>query len=194
MTYILGYAAHCWELFGLRSWLPAFFAFSLALNAQEGGFWLGAAALAAWVNLIGPAASILGNEAAVRHGRRRVILSTMFLSGGLSCLVGFLAGLPIALVFVLTTLYFLCVMGDSAALTAGLVAAADPGRKGASMALHSLFGFGAGFIAPLAFGLVIDLAGGQDRTFAWGLAFASLGIWSLLNVVFNPWRGEGENP
>lgn len=194
MTYILGYAAHCWELFGLRSWLPAFFAFSLALNAREGGFWLGAAALAAWVNLIGPAASIFGNEAAIRHGRRRVILITMFFSGGLSCLVGFLAGLPIALVFVLTTLYFLCVMGDSAALTAGLVAAAEPGRKGASMALHSLFGFGAGFIAPLAFGLVIDLAGGRGQTIAWGLAFASLGVWSLLNVVVTLWRGEGKNP
>ncbi|WP_305041260.1 MFS transporter [Geoalkalibacter sp.] len=182
MGYILGYAAHCWELFGLRSWLPAFFAFSLGLSATQGGFWFGAAALAAWVNLIGPLASIFGNEVAVRRGRKPVVLATMAASGTLACLVGFSAPLPMLIVFPLVTLYFLLVMGDSAALTAGLVAAAEPGRKGAAMALHSLMGFGAGFLAPLAFGLVLDLAGGNESVTAWGLAYAALGVWSLLAV------------
>ncbi len=187
MGYILGYAAHCWELFGLRSWMPAFFAFSLGLGAAAGdgaGFLFGAAALAAWINLLGPVASILGNEVAVKRGRRRTVLTMMSLSGGVACIVGFSAPLPIVIVFVLMTLYFLLVMGDSAALTAGLVAAAEPGRKGASMALHSLFGFGAGFAAPLAFGAILDLAGGNERVSAWGLAFISLGIWSLFAAFF----------
>ncbi|WP_305046588.1 MFS transporter [Geoalkalibacter sp.] len=183
MGYILGYAAHCWELFGLRSWMPAFFAFSLGLSATQGGFWFGAAALAAWVNLIGPLASILGNEVAVRRGRKPVVLTTMAASGILACLVGFSAPLPMIIVFLLVTLYFLLVMGDSAALTAGLVAAAEPGRKGAAMALHSLMGFGAGFLAPLAFGLVLDLAGGNESVTAWGLAYAALGFWSLAAVA-----------
>jgi MFS family permease len=103
-------------------------------------------------------------------------------SGLLACLVGFSAPLPIILVFILTTLYFLCVMGDSAALTAGMVAASEPGRKGAAMALHSLMGFGAGFLAPLAFGSVLDAAGGNESVTAWGLAFAALGVWSLVAV------------
>ena len=183
MGYILGYAAHCWELFGLRSWLPAFFAFSLGLTATKGGFWLSAAALAAWINLIGPVASISGNEFAVRWGRRPVVLAVMAASGVLACLVGFSAGLPILVVFLLMSCYFLLVMGDSAALTAGMVAAAEPGRKGAAMALHSLMGFGAGFLSPLAFGLVLDLAGGNQSVMAWGFAYAALGIWSLLGVA-----------
>jgi MFS family permease len=183
MGYVLGYAAHCWELFGLRSWLPAFFAFSLGLGTSQGSIWFGAAALAAWINLIGPLASIFGNEAAVRRGRRNIILTTMTGSGILACLVGFSAPLPIVLVFALTAVYFLFIMGDSAALTAGLVAAVPPERRGAAMALHSLMGFGAGFLAPLAFGLVLDLAGGSDRVRAWGLAFAGLGFWSLVTVL-----------
>ncbi|KIH76516.1 Nitrate/nitrite transporter NarK [Geoalkalibacter ferrihydriticus] len=183
MSYIFGYAAHCWELFGLRSWMPAFFAFSMGLTATQGGFWFGAAALAAWVNMIGPLASILGNEVAVKKGRRRLVLSTMAGSGVLACLVGFSAPLPLIIVFTLMTIYFLFVMGDSAALTAGLVAAAEPGRKGAAMALHSLMGFGAGFLAPLAFGLVLDLAGGNESVTAWGLAYVALGFWSLFAVV-----------
>jgi MFS family permease len=184
MGYILGYAAHCWELFGLRSWMPAFFAFSLGLAAANSGSILGAAALAAWINLLGPVASIMGNEVAVKRGRRKLILASMAGSGTLACLVGFSAPLPIALVFSLMAAYFLLVMGDSASLTAGLVAAADPGRKGAAMALHSLFGFGAGFTAPLAFGAVLDLTGGSERVSAWGLAFVSLGIWSLVAAFF----------
>ena len=79
-------------------------------------------------------------------------------------------------------------MGDSAALTAGLVAAAEPGRKGVSMALHSLMGFGAGFLAPLAFGLVLDVAGGDETVSAWGFAFATLGAWSLLAVAVSVLR------
>jgi MFS family permease len=183
MGYILGYTAHCWELFGLRSWMPAFFAFSLGLGMSHGGFWLGASALAAWINMIGPVASIFGNELAVRRGRKPVILSVMAASGILACLVGFSAPLPVIVVFILMAIYFLLVMGDSAALTAGLVAAAEPGRKGVSMALHSLMGFGAGFLAPLAFGLVLDAAGGDERVSAWGFAFATLGVWSLLAVA-----------
>jgi nitrate/nitrite transporter NarK len=102
----------------------------------------------------------------------------------MACLVGFSAALPIIVVFILMTLYFLLVMGDSAAITAGLVAAAEPGRKGVAMALHSLMGFSAGFFAPLAFGMVLDMAGGNESVTAWGFAYAALGAWSLVGVAF----------
>ncbi len=184
MRYILGYAAHCWELFGLRSWMPAFFAFSLGLTATRSNSLVNAAALAAWVNLLGPVASILGNEMAVRRGRPAVVLATMAASGVLAWVVGFSAPLPILLVFTLMIVYFLLVMADSAALTAGLIAAADPARRGATMAMHSFLGFGAGFLAPLAFGAVLDLAGGNERVPAWGIAFGALGAWCLVGAFF----------
>lgn len=183
MGYILGYAAHCWELFGLRSWLPAFFAFAIGLSASIHGSLFGAAALAAWINLLGPVASILGNEVAVRGNRRKAVLAVMAASGVMSWVVGFSAPLPLAVVFLLVAVYFILVMGDSAALTAGLVAAAEPGRRGVTMALHSLLGFGAGLTAPLFFGVVLDLAGGDSRVSAWGLAFGSLGTWGVIGAL-----------
>jgi MFS family permease len=67
----------------------------------------------------------------------------------------------------LLTVYFVCIMGDSAALTAGLVAAAPPNQRGAAMAVYSFMGFGAG-IAPLVFGAVLDVAGGKADASAWG--------------------------
>ena len=40
--------------------------------------------------------------------------------------------------------------------------------------------FSTGFLAPLAFGLMLDLAGGARSTLAWGLAFLLLALGPLL--------------
>jgi hypothetical protein len=90
--------------------------------------------------------------------------------------IGFTASLPYGWVVVLAVAYATLMHADSAALTTGTVLAAEPGRRGATLAMHSLCGFGAGFLGPLAIGVVLDLAGGTGSVFAWGLAFASLGV------------------
>lgn len=48
------------------------------------------------------------------------------------------------------------------------------------MAVNSLVGFSAALLAPLVFGVVLDLAGGNQNQLAWGLAFASIGIFGAL--------------
>lgn len=171
--FVAAYGAHCWELFGVRSWITAFFAFAAGL--RPGAAWAPATAAAA-INLLGPLASILGNEVAGRMGRVRHVITVMVSSITLACVVGFSAPLPWAILFGVSAIYFLTVMADSAALTAGVVAASDPAERGATMAVYSLVGFSAGFVAPLAFGAVLDAAGGQSRVLAWGLAFAGLAV------------------
>jgi MFS family permease len=78
-------------------------------------------------------------------------------------------------------------MSDSAALTAGVVAAAAPHQRGATMALHSLLGFGAGFVAPVIFGVVLDLLGGEVSGLAWGGAFASLALGYVIALPMLWW-------
>jgi MFS family permease len=173
--YIFGYTVHCWELFGSRSWMVAYFVFSQSLT--PGGLWPWSPVLiAAIANLFGPGASVLGNELAMRYGRNRVVPVIMVCSGLCTCLFGVLSGLPwyviVSLSFVMLSLH----MGDSSALTTGMVANSDPTMRGASMALHSMLGFGAGFVAPLAFGSVLDACGGNASPGAWMLAYASLGV------------------
>ena len=170
--FVAAYGAHCWELFGVRAWITAFFAF--AATARPGAAGWSPATAAAAINLLGPLASILGNEVAGRMGRVRHVTTVMASSIALACMVGFAAPLPWALLFGAAAIYFLTVMADSATLTAGVVASSDPAERGATMAVYSLAGFGAGFLAPLAFGFVLDAAGGQGRGLAWGLAFAGL--------------------
>jgi len=174
MAFALGYAVHCWELFGSRSWLVAFLA---SAEAAGGGAWpLGPIAITAIANTVSPLASVLGNELAMRSGRARVIRAAMMASGVLTCALGFLVGLPWYVLLLLVVLHMILVMSDSSALTAGLVQASDPATRGSAMALHSTLGFGAGFIAPLAFGAAYDAAAGGAAAVAWGAAFVTLGI------------------
>jgi MFS family permease len=191
--FIFGYAVHCWELFGLRSWMVAFIVFAYGLHAPSAAP-LSPTAAAAAINLFGIPVSILGNEAAGRFGRQRTIAWVMAASGCFSWLAGFSAEWVWWVMLPLLGLYFIAIMSDSAALTAGLVAATPLNRRGSAMALYSFMGFGAGFVAPLVFGAVLDVAGGKDHAAAWGLAFGSLGIGclvaSLVSFVGGSTRGR----
>ncbi|MFO7708288.1 MAG: MFS transporter [Desulfobacterales bacterium] len=182
--FVLGYAVHCWELFGLRSWMVAFILFAYGLQ-PSGPAPISATAAAALINMFGIPVSILGNEAAGRLGRQRYIPWVMGASGGLAWLVGLTSGEVWWVVLTLVGLYFIAVMSDSAALTAGLVAAAPVDRRGSAMALYSFSGFGAGFVAPLVFGVVLDLAGGNQNPFAWTIAFGSLGLGCLVTSLLS---------
>ncbi len=44
------------------------------------------------------------------------------------------------------------------------------------MALYSFAGFTAALLGPLIFGVVLDVAGGNRSTLAWGLAFGAIGV------------------
>jgi MFS family permease len=135
------------------------------------------------VNALGPVMSVCGNELALRFGRERMIFLFMGASGTLACVLGFTAPWPWLFVILLMCLHYGCMLGDSGALTSGVIATTPPEQRGATMAVYSLAGFTAAFLAPLIFGVVLDLAGGNQNTMAWGLAFASIGIFGALAPV-----------
>ncbi|OLE18152.1 MAG: hypothetical protein AUG50_06915 [Betaproteobacteria bacterium 13_1_20CM_3_63_8] len=176
--YTLGYAAHCLELFGSRAWMVAFLAFSSRLHAEATFPWQ-LPAIAAVVNLAAVPASIVGNEVALRIGRRRWIVIAMAASGSCGIVLGLAAPWHWAAVLALLTVYSMLVMAESATLTAGLVAAA-PGRlRGAAMGLYSLAGFGGGMLGPVLYGAALDAAGGGRTVAAWAIAYAAIGAGCL---------------
>jgi MFS family permease len=191
--YTLGYMAHCLELFGSRAWMVAFLAFSASLHSGATFPWP-AAAIAAVVNLLAVPASILGNEVALRIGRRRWILVVMAASGTCGMLLGGSAPWHWALVLALLIGYSMLVMAESGTLTAGLVAAAPADLRGAAMGLYSLVGFGGGLLGPVVFGAALDVAGGSQSGFAWIAAYAAIGAGCLAapfvaRIGSNPTKG-----
>ncbi|MDX1576659.1 MAG: MFS transporter, partial [Kiloniellales bacterium] len=184
MAYVLAYCAHNWELFALRSWLVAFLVFAQAQHeaGAPGALW-SATVVAAVVNLVGLPSSVLANELTRRFGRRGVVVAVMSSSALLASLLGFLTGLPIPLLVAICFIYGVTVTADSASITAGVVAHAAPGARGATMAVHSFIGFAGAFVGPIVFGGVLDLAGGGAVPLSWGLAFLSSGLAVALGPV-----------
>jgi MFS family permease len=184
-SFVLGYAAHCWELFGLRSWMVACFAYVASRDPSGLPWnWTGPA-LASTINLLGPVASILGNEAAAGR-RRRTVVGIMVASGSMALMAGVGVRLPAMVAVVLIAVYFLAIMSDSAALTAGLIEASESAARGAAMAVHSFAGFAAGLGAPVVVGLALDLAGGEASPAGWMAGFATLAAvsWAGAAAVF----------
>ena len=176
--YTLGYTAHCLELFGSRAWMVAFLAFSASLHAEPSFPW-SAAAIAAVVNLLAVPASILGNEVALRIGRRRWILLVMAASGASGIVLGLGAPWPWAVVLGMLVVYSMLVMAESGTLTAGLVAATPAELRGAAMGLYSLAGFAGGMLGPVVFGAALDAAGGAKSLGAWVAGYAAIGAGCL---------------
>ena len=176
--YTLGYAAHCLELFGSRGWMVAFLAYSATLHSGASFPWR-FAVIAAVVNLVAVPASILGNEIALHIGRRRWILMVMTASGACGIALALVAPWHWAAVLALLVVYSMLVMGESGTLTAGLVAAAPAGLRGAAMGLYSLTGFAGGMLGPVVFGAALDAAGGERSPAAWAAGYAAIGAGCL---------------
>src|SRR4029079_13202968 len=111
LGYIFGYGAHCFELYGMRTWLVSFWTFVTARNA--GDVLLGPIAISVLVTVLWLPASVLGNEASIRFGRHRAITIVMFASAAVALAIGFGATLSPLVLLPLVLLYGLTVPGDS---------------------------------------------------------------------------------
>jgi len=184
MLLIKGYSFHNWELQGVRSWMPAFFFACLALRGVDK---LHAAGIGAYItagfHLTALTASYSMGLLSDRMGRGRVLIALSGLSAICSFVLGWTAAWPLLPVIALGLIYAFTTLGDSPVLSAALTEAVEPSYLGAAFGLRSLIGFGAGAIAPLAFGLVLDWSNpgslGSGAYASWGWAFSSLGVAGL---------------
>src|SRR5438034_1317825 len=136
LAYSIAYCVHTWEMSALRGWVVTFLTF---VAAQTSSAWtpLAPATVASVMGLVGVWASVWGNELSIRFGRRRFILGTMLISAAFAAVIGFSAALPYAGAAALVLLYAMLIWSDSSSLTAGSAGSAEPGRRGATLALHS---------------------------------------------------------
>ena len=185
LAYSLAYCVHTWEMSALRAWVVAFLTF-VAVQPSSGWMLAAPAAVASVMGLLGVWASVWGNELSIRFGRRRFIVATMLASAAMAGVVGFSAALPYAAAVALILVYAMLIWSDSSSLTAGSAGSAEPGRRGATLAVHSTLGYAGGFVGPIALGATLDLLGGAS-VIAWGVAFAHVTVAVLLGLLALVW-------
>ena len=180
MAYAVAYCIHTLEMNALRGWGVAFLAY-VAASTNTISLFSPTTVLTA-LGVIGTFASVFGNEAAIRWGRVKLITLAMLASAAVSSAIGFAGTLSYTLAVVLLLIYGFVVWLDSSSLTAGAAGTAEPSRRGATLAVHSMLGYSGGFIGPLMIGYTLDLGGGMSRM-AWGVSFGLVAVLMLLALV-----------
>jgi len=182
MRLMLGYTFHSWELLGMWAWTPAFVAAALAVAglADVQTVARGAYITAAF-HVKGLLASSTMGRLSDRLGRRSVLVALAASSTVCSFLFGWLIGWPAALILVVGAVYGFTALGDSPVLSTAFTEAVSPAYLGSGLALRSLLGFGAGAVAPLVFGAVLDATNPRGVTpVVWGWAFSALGVGGIV--------------
>ncbi|MEN3354406.1 MAG: hypothetical protein V7640_2564 [Betaproteobacteria bacterium] len=181
MAYAQAYCVHTLEMNALRGWGVAFLGYvAMSTGAAETRF--SPTLVLTALGLIGTVASVLGNEAAIRLGRRRLIALAMAASVLVGGSIGFVGTASYSIATVLLMVYGFVVWLDSSSLTAGAAGTAEPSRRGATLAVHSTLGYAGGFVGPLMIGYTLDLAGGMSPV-AWGAAFLGVAGLMLLALI-----------
>jgi len=132
--------------------------------------------------LLGTVASVAGNEAAIRFGRRNLIHVALVIAALTAAALGFVGVTSYALATALLIVYGAAVWLDSSSLTAGTAGTAEPSRRGATLAVHSMLGYAGGFVGPLAVGRVLDLYGGPSPG-GWLAAFLMISLLGIASLV-----------
>jgi MFS family permease len=173
MAYAMAYCIHTLEMNALRGWGVVFLGYVAASTGSAPDNIFSPALVATALGLIGTAASVMGNETAIRFGRRRLIVGAMIISIVLAIAVGTIGQSSYSLASLLLMFYGLFIWLDSSSLTAGAAGTADPAKRGATLAVHSMLGYAGGFVGPLLIGLILDLGGGMSPR-GWSLSFLAI--------------------
>lgn len=176
----LGYTAHCWELLGMWAWMPTFLLSAIAVQSPTGlptqGLWIGVA-----IHLSGFLSSLTMGHTSDLLGRRAVLIGTGVLGAVCSFSIGWLDDLAPILLLLLAAIYGFAALGDSPVLSTAITETVAPHALGSALAIRSILGFGAGGLAPLAFGVLQDVS---PPGFGWINGFTCLGIGGLLATTF----------
>ncbi len=182
MAYAIAYCVHTLEMSALRGWGVAFLAYVAASTGTNAAAALSPALVATGLGLIGTVASVAGNEAAIRLGRRRLIVTAMVASISDRWDDRFPRQCVLCRRSSAHYFYGVVIWLNSSSLTAGTAGTAEPSRRGATLAVHSMLGYAGGFVGPLLVGWMLDLSGGMSQV-GWGIAFLSVAMLMVCALV-----------
>ena len=182
MAYVVASLGVAWEVFTSRVWLVTFFFFVQDLVPDKDIGW----SPAIWstvVALVGvPAAMVIG-ELSVRYDRARILSTVAAFSAGLCVAIGFSNDLAYEYVLLICIVFGMTSYGRSASTTAGTIAVAPPERRGAALAVQAFVGFSGGILGPLAFGIALDVVGGNTAQNAWVVAMCVMAVGPVLTIL-----------
>jgi MFS family permease len=167
-----GYLGHMWELYAMWTWTPVMIRASFSAHhlKPEIAETISFAAIAA-----GAIGCIIAGVLADRYGRTLIASAAMVISGACCLLVGFLFQNPIWLI-IITLIWGISVVADSAQFSASVTELADQRYIGTALTLQTCLGF---LLTVITIKLIPIVA----ASFGWRYAFWLLAPGPFLGVL-----------
>ncbi|MBD3107790.1 MFS transporter [Bacillus sp. AGMB 02131] len=171
-----GYFGHMWELYAMWTWLPVFFAASFKLTSPEISSWIIALLSFLCIGIAGAIGCIVGGYVSDKIGRSNLTIISMFVSAICAVLIGFTFGQAIWLTVLVSIIWGMTVISDSAQFSAAVSETAESEYVGTALTFQMCIGF---LITIFSINIIPLLV----NTVGWQWAFTLLAIGPLLGII-----------
>jgi predicted MFS family arabinose efflux permease len=138
----LGYLGHMWELYAMWAWLVLFLdaSFREVMDPGDASLWSRLSTFAA-MGLGGGLGCLLGGAIADRYGRTTLTMGAMTASGCCALVIGFLFGAAPWLLILVSVIWGVTVVADSAQFSASIAELSPPEFVGTMLTVQTCAGF-----------------------------------------------------
>jgi MFS family permease len=188
LAYMIAYGVHNGEASAIRAWVVAYFVLAQTGATATGEFanfifdW-SPAMIATMMTMVGVPLIVIMSELVPKVGRWRLVSLIMITSSLLGIVLALSLWGPYWITFAIAFVYAASLSADSGTINAGIIARSAPEIRGQTMAMYAVFGAGAAFILPVLFGLVLDIAGGEQSKVAWTWAFGATAAFIAIGPI-----------
>jgi MFS family permease len=171
-----GYFGHMWELYAMWTWLPAFLTASFSTYSPETPHWFIALSSFISIGIAGGIGCVVGGLISDKIGRANLTIISMFISAFCSIMIGFTFGQLIWLTLIISIIWGVSVISDSAQFSAAVSEIAEDEYVGTALTFQMCIGF-------LLTIFSINLIPLIQRMVGWEWVFTILAIGPILGII-----------
>ena len=171
-----GYFGHMWELYAMWTWLPAFFTASFTQYSPDISPSFIALSSFVSIGIAGAIGCVFGGLISDKIGRSNLTIISMVVSGMCSVLIGFTFGQMIWITMILSIIWGMSVISDSAQFSAAVSEVAETAYVGTALTFQMCIGF---LITIFSINLIPIF----QKVIGWEWVFSILAIGPVLGIV-----------